>query len=135
MDSCKEKLNCCSIKCPSDKFLCCTLIAIFSAIFVGIIGPLTLNALLDNDINYQVIIDGTDSPNFDAWQTNTQSDSSLDINYLLYFFDTQNPEDVLIGAKPAVIQKGPYAFNEYYSKFDIEWTDDGDTVMKIILIQ
>jgi hypothetical protein len=102
-----------------------------AALFVAIVGPLTLNAIVDNEINSQVVIDSVDAVNFEAWSTNVEgAGDSLDINYLLYFFDTQNPEEVLMGAKPAVIQKGPYAFTEYYNKFDISWTDDGDTVCR-----
>jgi hypothetical protein len=32
------------------------------------------------------------------------------------------------GQRPILTQLGPYAYDEYYVKFDIEWTDDGDTV-------
>ena len=32
------------------------------------------------------------------------------------------------GEKPVVAEVGPYAFNEYFTKFDIEFTDGGDTV-------
>ncbi len=27
-----------------------------------------------------------------------------------------------------MVEVGPYSFDEYYVKFDIEWTDGGDTV-------
>lgn len=36
--------------------------------------------------------------------------------------------DALNGARPKLMQVGPYAYDEYYVKFDITWTDDGDTV-------
>lgn len=48
--------------------------------------------------------------------------------YLIYFFDIQNPDEILAGARPVVAEVGPYAYKEYYVKFDIEWEDDGDTV-------
>jgi hypothetical protein len=31
-------------------------------------------------------------------------------------------------SEPSVPAVGPYAYNEYFRKIDIEWTDDGDTV-------
>ena len=46
----------------------------------------------------------------------------------MHFFDIQNPHGILDGEKPVVIDMGPYAFNEYFVKFDIKWYDDGDTV-------
>ena len=35
--------------------------------------------------------------------------------------------ELLNGSKPVLLQKGPYRFQEYYYKFDITWSDDGDT--------
>ena len=46
----------------------------------------------------------------------------------MYVFDYTNVEDLLQGAKPILVQKGPYHFMEYFRKFDISWSDDGDTV-------
>jgi hypothetical protein len=40
----------------------------------------------------------------------------------------QNPTEILSGAKPVVQEKGPYAYDEYFYKFDIEWSEDGDLV-------
>ncbi len=101
--------------------------------FAAIVVPLILNLLLDMDINEQVVIDSTDAPNYAAWQTNIPTspgeDPPITINYKLYFFDTQNPSEVLLGAKPTVLQKGPYSFLEWYNKFDVKFSDHGDTVM------
>ncbi len=52
----------------------------------------------------------------------------LQISYSLYYFDIQNPTEVLQGAQPIVTEVGPYVYDEYYYKFDIEWSDGGDTV-------
>jgi len=40
----------------------------------------------------------------------------------------QNPQELVKGAKPVVVEVGPYTYNEYYYKFDITWSDHGDTV-------
>ena len=37
-------------------------------------------------------------------------------------------EEALNGERPKLMQVGPYAYDEYYVKFDITWTDGGDTV-------
>lgn len=52
----------------------------------------------------------------------------IQISYNLYFFEVQNMADALNGARPKLMQVGPYAYDEYYVKFDITWTDGGDTV-------
>ena len=50
------------------------------------------------------------------------------MKYDLYYFDVQNAEEVIRGGRPVVVEVGPYSFDEYYVKFDIEWSDGGDTV-------
>ena len=71
--------------------------------FAAIIVPIVLNVLLDLEINEQVVIDGTDAPNYAAWQSNIPQSPGdappLSINYKLYYFDTQNPQEVTQGAK------------------------------------
>ena len=37
-------------------------------------------------------------------------------------------DETLQGQRPKLLQYGPYAYDEYYIKFDIIWSDDGDTV-------
>jgi hypothetical protein len=51
----------------------------------------------------------------------------ISITYDIYIFDYQNVNELLNGSKPVLLQKGPYRFQEYYYKFDITWSDDGDT--------
>lgn len=36
--------------------------------------------------------------------------------------------EALDGERPKLMQVGPYSYDEYYVKFDIVWTDGGDTV-------
>jgi hypothetical protein len=68
------------------------------------------------------VIDSPSAPSYDAWQTNVGSDD-VTIDYKTYFFNVQNAEDVLKGAKPVVVQTGPYPYKEYFNKFDIEFKD------------
>jgi hypothetical protein len=76
-----------------------------------------------------MVVDSTSAPNYEQWQTNTRgTEDDIIPTYTIYFFDIQNPDGIINGEKPVVVEVGPYAFNEYYFKFDIEWTDGGDTV-------
>lgn len=52
----------------------------------------------------------------------------MKIHYNVYMFNVQNPDEILQGAQPELQEIGPYAFKEFYNKFDIKWTNDGDTV-------
>lgn len=46
----------------------------------------------------------------------------------MHFFDCQNVEEAQTGSKPILVEVGPYAYDEYFIKFDINWSDGGDTV-------
>jgi len=52
----------------------------------------------------------------------------VQIKYNLYYFQVQNMAETLQGARPKLMQVGPYSYDEYYVKFDISWSDGGDTV-------
>ena len=52
----------------------------------------------------------------------------MKLKYNLYYFQVHNMVETLQGARPQLVQQGPYAFDEFYVKFDIEFSDDGDTV-------
>jgi hypothetical protein len=86
--------------------------------------------LVDEGINSEVVIDSTSAPNYEAWSTNAEGPGFDDIKvkYKLYFFDLQNPEETLQGGQPSVVEVGPYVYDEYFVKFDISWSDHGDTV-------
>ena len=89
-----------------------------------------LYRLADEEINSEVVVDSEDAGGYDMWQTNAhgEGEEHIDIHYNVYFFAVQNAEEILQGAQPQVSEVGPYSFKEKYNKFDIKWTDDGDTV-------
>ena len=75
------------------------------------------------------MIDSRSAPNYDTWQSNYYGKGKKkDVNYDLYIFHVTNPIEALNGSKPTLVQMGPYAFQQYYNKFDIKWTHDGDRV-------
>jgi hypothetical protein len=121
---------CFRFKKRNHAFICYLLTFMIVALFVAIIFPLVMYKIIDSGINDSVIIDSTSATSYETWQTNTAGSGLTDvqINYIVYFFDLQNPAEVLAGQQPVVVEVGPYAYREYYYKFDISWSDDGDTV-------
>jgi len=84
--------------------------------------------MADDGINEEVVIDSMDAPSYAAWQTNTGPDD-VKVSYKVYLFDLQNYYDASFNAsKPAVSEVGPYTYSEYFNKFDISWSDDGNLV-------
>ena len=46
-----------------------------------------------------------DSPIFPEWET-----PSIPMTSKFYFFDVMNPDEVFNGAKPVLVEKGPYIY-------------------------
>jgi hypothetical protein len=98
-------------------------------LLMGIIIPLIFDTLEIAGIRESVVIDGKDAASYDIWQSNFYGHGDKPVvNYDVYIFDLQNPDDTLNGSKPIVVERGPYAFRSYYNKFDISWSKSGDTV-------
>jgi len=53
---------------------------------------------------------------------------SVDMYMKFYFWDLQNPEEVAKGAKPSVVQKGPYIYQEVKIKQNLEWDTENSKV-------
>ncbi|RUS82470.1 hypothetical protein EGW08_009776 [Elysia chlorotica] len=51
--------------------------------------------------------------------------TSTPIYFQIFVFDLQNPDEVLAGRKPVVVQKGPYTYRERREKKDIAFYDNG----------
>jgi hypothetical protein len=99
------------------------------SLFVGLIIPLVFYELEVAGIRDSVVISSKDSVSYDIWQSNFYGSGTKPIiHYDIYIFDLQNPVEALNGSQPVVVEKGPYAFHEYYNKFDIYWKDDGNIV-------
>jgi len=60
--------------------------------------------------------------------TSTRPTQHVKLKYNLYYFEVQNRAEALQGQRPKLMQVGPYAYDEYYLKFDIVFSDGGDTV-------
>ena len=111
----------------------CIVFTIFSAmvaiLVLGIIAPILANKLIDDGISEEVVIDSPDASSYASWRTNVEGDGAdTKVFYDIYIFDYQNVDELLAGAKPVVVEKGPYHFREYFNKFDIQWSDDGNEV-------
>lgn len=125
IDSCYTRCCCGGCNRQSPYFMVMGLM--YAALLSAVIFPPILYSLVDSGIASSVVIDSTDAASYEAWRTNVGSEDVI-IDYKTYFFDIVNPDEILKGAKPIVTQVGPYSYREYFEKFNISWTDDGDTV-------
>jgi len=100
------------------------------AFLFAALAPLLLAKLLNDGINEAVVIDSPTAPSYQAWEKNIEGPGSEmgPISYDLFFFDVQNPQQILQGGKPIVVERGPYSYREYYRKFDVKFSEGGDVV-------
>lgn len=112
-----------------DSILAFLAFLVLTSLLIGLIIPIVFYRLEVVGIHDSVVIDSKDATSYDIWQSNFYGSGKKPvIHYDIYIFDLQNPEESLNGSKPIVVEKGPYAFHEYYNKFDIYWKDDGNVV-------
>jgi hypothetical protein len=118
--------------CPARKAdrVPCVLFALgVVSVLLALTAPLVLDALIQAGIRESVVVDSEAASAYATWHTNIYGEGDdVDVYFNVYFFDVQNPKDILDGSRPVLLEKGPYSYMEYFLKFDIAWSDDGDTV-------
>ncbi|KAG7320876.1 hypothetical protein KOW79_015291 [Hemibagrus wyckioides] len=82
-------------------------------------------SLLYNRIKKEVVLEnGTDA--FAVWK-----DPPPPVYMQFYFFNLTNPEEVLSGDRPAVIELGPYTYREYRPMEGVNFMDNGTKVAAV----
>ncbi|KAL4004813.1 tudor domain-containing protein 1/4/6/7 [Sarotherodon galilaeus] len=81
--------------------------------------------LVQSMVKKQVVLkNGTDA--FEAWK-----DPPAYIYMQFYFFNLTNPQEVLDGERPAVVEIGPYTYREYRPMEQIDFQDNGTKVTAV----
>lgn len=59
----------------------------------------------------------------------TWVDPPYEVTMYFYIFNVSNPDEIVMaGAKPSLVQHGPYIYREFQHKRDIHWSQDGTWV-------
>jgi len=122
--------NCsCLGKTAYEKSLCGSAVCIMILLLLSVIVPLVLIVLKNKGIADEIVIDSFTARNFDIWQSNYYGPGDKrEVMCNIHLFSIQNPIQALQGEKPIMLEQGPYAFHQYFNKFDIEFQDDGNIV-------
>ena len=93
---------------------------------VAFVGPAVVDWRFRRGISTALDLSSPDGPSYAAWLS---SDAGTVIAYDVYYFDVTNADAVAYaGARPVVVEKGPYAYREKYAKFDVDWKKGGKDV-------
>ena len=91
-------------------------------------APPALGALLARQVRSELVVDSPSAPGYAAFASNEGAGGQV-VWYELRMFDIANADDVLHGgAPPKLVERGPYAYREYYRLLDVEFLDGGDAV-------
>lgn len=109
-----------------DGGLCVLLTIAAAALGLSMVGSAFISSYAIEQLHQSLIIDGPDAPLYASFASNADSPATY---YDVRVFDLENPEDVLYsGAKPSVVEVGPYAYEEKWERFDIAFSADGNEV-------
>ena len=99
-----------------------------AGVLAALAAPPALGALLARQVRSELVVDSPSAPGYATFASNEGADGPL-VLYELRMFDLANAEDVLHGgAPPKLVERGPYAYREYYRLLDVEFLDGGDAV-------
>ncbi|KAK3908954.1 Sensory neuron membrane protein 2 [Frankliniella fusca] len=101
--------------CLAGTGLALGLAALFGA-FYG--GPAVLKKLVVENV---VLSD--DSEALERWKVTPQP-----LNYYTYIFHVENPAEVAKGARPVLKEKGPYVYDLFRERVDVQFHPEDDTV-------
>ncbi|XP_052129923.1 uncharacterized protein LOC113214314, partial [Frankliniella occidentalis] len=78
---------------------------------------------LTNGCLEQNVVLGNDSEALERWKVTPQP-----LNYYTYIFHVENPVEVANGARPVLKEKGPYVYDLFRERVDVQFHPEDDTV-------
>ncbi|UJR25991.1 hypothetical protein I4U23_007338 [Adineta vaga] len=96
----------------------CTLIVSFILVVIGIIGIVLGPHILQTQINKQLPL-SPDSDQLDSWST-----PPVPIYLQFWLWECVNVAEVLRGAKPFVVQRGPFTYLEHRTKTGVYFNEN-----------
>jgi len=95
----------------------CTLASLIFGL-AGLIISIYTSSIFELIIRKFVLL-GPNSMSKDMWIDTPKLQTSV------YIFDIQNPDEVLKGDKPKLVERGPYVYDEYHHKVNLQWNSNG----------
>ena len=91
-------------------------------LLAGVILYPMMDSFIQNKINEDLVLK-PDSEGYKQWK-----DPSVPIYLQFFMFDVMNPDEAKQGAKPFVVQRGPFSYREHRPKKNITWHKNSASV-------
>ena len=91
-------------------------------LLAGVILYPMMDSFIQNKINENLVLK-PDSEGYKQWK-----DPSVPIYLQFFMFDVMNPDEAKQGAKPFVVQRGPFSYREHRPKKNITWHKNSASV-------
>ena len=115
----QRRKRCCCLRIKCSLIL---LIIGFVLVICGIVLRPVIDQIFKEKIDEHLVLK-EGSPTYKPWVKST-----VPIYTKYYFFHIVNPKEVKKGAKPVLIQRGPYTYIAHTQKFNITWQNSNATV-------
>jgi len=101
---------------------------LFLLVFVaGVVLSQFADEIIDNEIDLDIIVSSENSENFKGWENNYKSHPALYQKF--YMYNLTNLDEIMDGALPSVVEKGPYVYWVKETLIDIEFSSDHNQVV------
>ncbi|KAM6976299.1 scavenger receptor class B member 1 isoform 1-T1 [Tautogolabrus adspersus] len=91
-------------------FVVCGVLTVFFGTLLTFVGPI----IIDDQIVKNTVIDPKNEMSYTMWK-----DVPVPFYMSVYFFNVLNPQEILLGEKPMVEQRGPYVYRKRIQKDNI----------------
>jgi hypothetical protein len=102
---------------------CCALTMFLlgiALIIQAIVVPLTLHKALVDGLQKAVILDDPTNEQFIKWANNTDAPLRLEA----YVYDILNPDEIVAGGVPRVVEMGPFVYNQYNVNYNLTFGEE-----------
>lgn len=112
----------------ANSLLCCGGFGLALAIALIIVAatvPSYIINYVDEALIEAIIIDSPDAPGTENWMFNKNSPTRMEV----YLLDVLNPTEIINeGARPSLIERGPFVYWGYKQRYNLSWSQDGEVL-------
>jgi hypothetical protein len=93
---------------------CCGVAACVTLI-MAFVMPAIIDAIIEEELGNELIVTSSKDAGYEDFASDSQS--TIEVFEKIYFFNVENEAEVLLGAKPVLVERGPYVYRKWEDRF------------------